>query len=171
MIDPNEPLHGDAAERREVHAWFGLAMYWAQCVERELAVVLTVAIYPKATTPEERDALLEHRYDCTLGQLVKELARSGDPRPPELEPLVRSALKKRNWLAHDYFWDRARELLTSCGRRAMLDELERVVDDFRKLNDLLVEITTVWRRAVGITDEFIDAEVEKMREDRNERWD
>jgi hypothetical protein len=45
MIDPNQPLDPHAAEVREVYAWFGLSMYWAQCVERELAMVLTVALW------------------------------------------------------------------------------------------------------------------------------
>ncbi len=93
---------------REVYARFGLAMYRAQCLERELALILATRYGPDPTRISERefDAILEDLFSKTLGHLVGEIEKVAALSEEEKEQL-QTALSKRNWLAHGYFWDRA----------------------------------------------------------------
>jgi len=163
MIDPNQPLDSRSAEVREVYAYFGLVMYSAQCLERELSLVLTVAFKPRPRTRPDFDELLERRYRKTLGALVAEL-RKAEKGDAELEGDLVAALEKRNWLAHHYFWDRAGKFMTSNGRYSMMEELKLINDEFSALDKRLSQVTTRWRKKVGITDEIIDAEMRKLAE-------
>ncbi len=52
-----ENLSADAAQRRETFARFGLAIYQAQCVERQVVILVATTFNPDflRTSPEERD--------------------------------------------------------------------------------------------------------------------
>jgi hypothetical protein len=163
MINANASLNQEDAEIREVYARFGLAIYQAQCIEREMALVLTVSFKPRPRNAREFEALLERRYRKTLGALVTEL-RKADNRADELEAPLLATLEKRNWLAHHYFWDRAATFMTSKGRHAMVDELKLIAEEFDSLDKRLSEITERWRKKVGITDDVIEAQMKKLTE-------
>ena len=106
-----EHIDPESAQIREVYAYFGLAMYQAQCLERQLAMILATKYGPGPTriTSREFDALLERLFRRTLGHLVNEIGALVEVSEDEKEQL-RDALSKRNWLAHHYFWNRAVEV-------------------------------------------------------------
>ena len=110
---------------REVYAWFGLAMFTAQCLERELALILATKYGPDPTRISERefDAILEDLFSKTLGHLVGEIGKVAALSEEEKEQL-QTTLSKRNWLAHNYFWDRAVDVLSESGRVSMIEELQ-----------------------------------------------
>ena len=95
------------SEPREVFARFGLAMYLAQCLERQLALILATKYGPGPTkiTRTEFDNILADLFSRTLGLVTKigKLAELGEDEKEQLQ----KALNKRNWLAHRYFWERA----------------------------------------------------------------
>ncbi len=106
--------------------------------------------------------MLERRYRKTLGALVAELCKA-DKRAAELEEDLASCLEKRNWLAHHYFWDRAARFMTSKGRYSMMEELKTIGEQLNSVDQRLSEITTKWRKRLGVMDEVIEAEMQKLR--------
>ncbi len=63
---------------REVYAHFGLAIYWAQCLERTISIALINDFNPnlKNVTHEIFYFKLELNFKKTLGSLLKELKKT-----------------------------------------------------------------------------------------------
>lgn len=109
---------------REVYAYFGLAVYYAQVLEHGIVNAMVVLRLPHRDrfTKGDIDAFMDQQFENTLGKLIKNL-QAETTLPPDLEELLRQALKTRNWLCHDYFRERAFEFGTEAGREKMLAAL------------------------------------------------
>ena len=154
----------DVSEQvKEVYAYFGLAMYKAQCLERQLAIVLATRYGPGPTkmTNAEFDDLLEGLFSKTMGRLVRDIGALAQLSEGEKEWL-QQALSKRNWLAHRYFWERARDFLSQSGRAAMIQELQQAVDSFDALDKLFTTKAMEWAAPLGITEQLVEREVERL---------
>jgi len=148
---------------REVYAEYGFAMYRAQCLERGIAIFLTVVCGepPPDRTRSMYQKELESRFTQTLGGLIKELGKAAKV-PPGFEIDIQDALKKRNWLAHDCFWDRATSFLSRDGRNLLLQELRGISDLFLKLDRYLQAISMAWAKKHGITPQMIEKEMARF---------
>lgn len=154
----------DVSEQvKEVYAYFGLAMYKAQCLERQLAMALATRYGPGATnmTEAEFDDLLESFFSKTMGRLVREIGEMAKLSEREKERL-QEALDKRNWLAHRYFWERATAFMSEPGRVAMIQELQEAVDSFDALDQLFTARTMEWAEPMGITEQMVEREMERL---------
>ena len=163
MIMIVEHIDPESAQIREVSARFGLAMYRAQCLERQLAIIMATKYGPGPTriTREEFDALQEGLFRRTLGQLVSEIGKLVEVNEDEKEQL-KDALKKRNWLVHHYFWDRAVMFQSESGRASMISELQEIAEYFQALDEIYTNRTRVWGETVGITQLSIDEDKERL---------
>ena len=116
---------------------------------------------PARISRTEFDNILEGLFSRTLGQLVNEITALADLSEDEVNQL-REALSKRNWLAHRYFWERAVEFLSESGRASMIKELQETACCFEALDELLPDRTIEWGRTVGLTQELLDKELERL---------
>lgn len=157
LLDP------DSEQVREVYAHYGLAMYWAQCLEQSIFQhLLFFDHFPKAVaayTTAENWAEDFDRYEArelgqTMGKLIRRLQEVGQPTDSLEQPLS-DALKSRNWLAHGYFADRAVEFTMSGGREHMVAELEVLRDQFRNCAEQLDAVSLPAARKRGFTDEML----------------
>ncbi len=99
-----------------------------------------------------------------MGKLVRRLSEAGQPTE-EITTLLDQSLKKRNWLAHGYFLDRAIELTASSGREKMIEELESIQELFRICSRKLDALTEPLAQKVGLTKERLAVvEAEMMAE-------
>ncbi len=167
-------LDPESERVREVYAHYGLAMYWAQCLEQSIFQhLLFFDHFPKAvetyTTPEnwaeEFDRYEDRELSQTMGKLIRRLREVGQPIE-FLEVALAKALKSRNWLAHGYFADRAIEFNDSEGCQDMLEELDEIRDSFRYCANELDAISTPAARKLGFTDEML----EKIRAEMNSEY-
>ena len=157
LIDP------ESHQVREVYAHFGLAMYMAQALERTLAMALTT-VYgpgPRRITRKQYDSLLQSNFEKTLGQLVAKLRKKATI-PDESEQMLSDALRKRNWLAHEYFWERAARFNTGEGRATMIDELKALIADLEKVDARFRATVREWGEKHGVTQEILDEEMKKL---------
>jgi hypothetical protein len=131
-------LEADPEQIREVFASYGWAMHAAQGVEREAAILLAIVFNPRfgASTPDERRLVFSTTAAATLGQLVSKLNTLGQV-PSDLGQRLSESVRTRNWLAHDYFWDRAGHFLTPEGRHVMITELQRHRVQLQALDEAL----------------------------------
>lgn len=159
-MDWLDELPFDAQQRREVFARFGLASYHAQCIERQIAILLAATHNPEflRVRPESRDHFFDREFAKTLGRLAKDLAARVQ-LPDDLESTIAGAVTKRNWLTHHYFWERAGWILTSDGREKMIDELQEAADFFGALDDDLTAIGLEWFERVGGSRDAIEREL------------
>jgi hypothetical protein len=154
---------------KEVYARFGLAVYFAQALEHGIAnALLVVDLIPKrrhlAPSKEEWaaevDAFMDHHFEDTMGRLINSLG-SIATLGVDLESLLRNALRKRNWLVHDYFRERAEVFMSNTGRQEMLKEIDECRELFQAADDSLDSIVRPLRTSQGITDEWIEREMKR----------
>ena len=139
----------------KVYAEFGIAMYNAQCLEREFAISLARVYYsgPNRITWAQFLNFLDSNYKKTLGKLIFEM-RKTTSIPSDMESRLMEALKKRNWLVHGYFWDRAGHFLTAEGRELMINELQDTANFFTQIGEELTAVNRAWATARGVTEEM-----------------
>ena len=162
--DWQDDLPLDAQQRREVFARYGVAMYYAQCLEHQLGLMLaSMCNHGFLSTPQDaRDALFDQELSKTLGKMAQSL-KEALPVPPTLEDRLTRAVEIRNWLAHRYFRERAREILSVRGREVMISELQERADFLQVLDGEFTGITEKWLSRMGVSSEDIRAEMERFR--------
>ncbi|QQA77087.1 hypothetical protein [Pectobacterium parmentieri] len=149
---------------KEVYAYFGLAMYRAQCVEQSIVQLLIFFDFfkenvPKFSTSEKWEVDFDRFDDMlskkTMGNLlnsIKKLSVLDD----DIENTLSLALKTRNWLAHAYFVDHALDFINESGRNKMITELEKVIELFNSVENILQPISSSAALKYGLTDEVLE---------------
>ena len=163
-IEPKEIPNPESFEEKEVYAFFGLASYSAQCLEKALVnLAFTYSLSDKnIATPEEWDNLFKDINKKTFGRLLglvkKELSTS-DKVLADLQ----NALDKRNWLAHDYFFDTISLFHSETGREQMISELSEMIGLFNKWDQFIEGVYLhIWQQH-GLTEDMISKEIEKLK--------
>lgn len=177
--DPSSPLPEDLLARREayeglteedrakhIYAIAGLALYTAQCFEREILQVLLVEnrAAGRDWSPEEYDILEGKLSQKTLGRLLQRVTEVVDVNE-DGKSLLAHALRARNALAHGFFWTHAKHFMTTAGQRKMMDELLGYIRLFRMADGLCGIIVKVLMRGLGIPVETIDKLYEELLEE------
>lgn len=162
-------LDTDAYLNRETFAHYGLAIYHAQCVEKSLAILVSSVFNREflGSSFNRREAIQDEVFTKTVGRLLKRL-KEQITIPPNLDKTLAEALKKRNWLAHDYFWERAGHMLTAHGKKKMIEELTNLSDFFSKLDAHLTKISEKWLKTIGISEETINEHINKLKQNAKE---
>jgi hypothetical protein len=159
-------MNNDPADEhvKTVYAHYGVALYFAQCLEHGLANALVyVDLIPRsaraARTSDqwttEFDAFMGRSFEQTLGRLIRDL-RLATAVPQDLEDQLTLALKRRNWLAHNYFRERASQFMSAGGRDDMIQELEEAQALFQRVDDLLGQAVKPVREKYGLTDDKLE---------------
>ena len=166
MLTDREHIDSESEQIQEVFAHFELAMLQAQALERQLAIILVTKYGPglNSITGTERDKILEGLFSKTLGTLVSKVGTAPQLSEDEQEQL-QEALKKRNWLVHRYFWERAKEFLSEPGRASMIEELLETAELFQSLDELFTSRSVEWFEEAGITKREIDQAIEQAERD------
>jgi hypothetical protein len=153
-------MDAESEQRRETMARYGRAMYFAQCVEKQLAILTATTLKEDylRVTPEDRERYFETEFQRTLGMLVAKI-RAVTPVPLAIEGRLVRAVRLRNWLAHEYFWDRAWQILTVQGRAEMIVELDAAAEFLESLDGELTGVSDSWLARVGVSREVVEAEM------------
>jgi len=169
FIHPKVLEEYDEAQVKKVFEQFGLAMYQVQCVEYQIKILLTTEYGPDIVELRQNfDQLLESMAKKTLGKLIATLLNSGRIYPT-FESDLRKALKKRNWLVHDYFGERDAHLLTRNGREVMITELTALAYEFEILDRQLTSISDIWLKRLNTTLGLPDGFMEKAKQTQFEK--
>jgi hypothetical protein len=157
---------------KEVYAYFGLAIYNAQCVESSIIQMLIFCdLYEKEAKKNQSQTKWETKFDefdqqlsaKTMGRLIGHL-KSLNVINSDTEGLLAIALKKRNFLAHQYFPERARDFVNHLGREKMITELSEMVDFFDKIQNILNPLTMKIAEKYGLTEQIVEEIVAKEKE-------
>ncbi|MDY3554828.1 hypothetical protein R5W24_003957 [Gemmata sp. JC717] len=159
------PIDSEDEQTRDVFAHFGLAAYCAQVFEKGLCNLLVIhgMLTGKVVTLADFDAMEKKTHKKPLGALLKDVKPLIDFGEADVEGRLDEALAKRNFLQHHYFWERAVEFTSTNGRAAMIAELDRWRLIFETATGFVDALCDAARKARGISDECILAELEKAR--------
>ena len=162
MMDKDEHV-------KEVYAHFGLAIYLAQVLEFAIGHSLVYLdlipqqVERKCTREQwmkEYESFMDRHFEKTLGRMMRSL-QSVTNIPEGLESLLRKALVKRNWLAHEYFRERAVDFMNEEGRNRMIQELQEAQSLFEEADNALENVFRPVREKYGITDEWLKEHMEE----------
>jgi hypothetical protein len=99
-----------------------------------------------------------------LGTLLSQLRESAKVSG-NLESDLAEVLKYRNWLAHNYFWERAGHFMTDKGCLFMAQELQEIIDFLGAFEDQLGVVLEEWIRQNRVSKKMIEDEMEKLSRD------
>jgi hypothetical protein len=144
-IDPENWL------TREVFAKFGLAMYLSQVVERGIGILAVISGLRdgRYRAVEETDADRDELFRQTMGR-VKTILLDRRPDIGHLADVLLRAVSLRNFLAHQYFWQRAVALTTEAGKNQMIEELDKAVAFFDDVDATLGDLAMEVMEATGM---------------------
>lgn len=142
----------ESEQCKEVYAQAGLALYWAQCLEKALENFLYLhgRVSGECVTLAQLDALEERVEAQTLGRLLRDTRKHvhfGDGA----EKLLETALERRNYLAHRFFKGRAETFVSKAGRDQMVTELTDIRECFRDADMVAIVIYEALGKVLGIT--------------------
>lgn len=70
---------------------------------------------------------------------------------------------------HDYFWDRAAEVMTPSGQSRMIPELQEAADFPATVDEELTEISKAWYVSLGGSLEEVETGVEELKRESSSR--
>lgn len=154
----------ESDQARDTYAYFGLAMYTAQVFEHEVVNLLVLARIVRVQKNAERILAdpWERRFRETLGELFKRL-KPYLAHDQQLLNDVAEGVRVRNRLAHSYWREHAEDAVSVKGRAEMIAELIKIKDMFTDLDERLTRASQPFRQSLGITDEKIKHEYERMK--------
>jgi hypothetical protein len=143
---------------REVFARFGLAIYASQVLEHGIVnlVVWSGLRDGRYRVYEETEAANTELFRQTLGS-VKKILLSRRPDIGHLDELLLRAVRLRNFLAHEYFRQRAAVFLTEAGKNQMIEELTKATAFFEDVDAKLSPLTRQIIEVMGITKHMPEA--------------
>ncbi len=157
-------IYDDGEHIKTVFAHFGLAIYLSQVLEHAIVnAMVCVDMLPKRSNPPisqdawaiKVDSFMDRHFENTLGTMINNLKGIMNI-PDEIETILSSALKKRNFLAHHYFRERSDEFMSQRGRDQMIRELENAQSLFKQADEILDKLIKPLRERYGLGDEQIE---------------
>lgn len=148
--------------RKDVFAHFGAAMYYAQCLEQSMIlIIMFVDHFPKSIETcrsreeweGEIESFLDDASSKTMGRLLGALKRINFPSS-DLAQKLQDALGKRNFLAHHYFSERALEITTDQGCIKMVRELEEIQAFYVAIESHMNAVIEELSQKYGLTNEL-----------------
>ncbi len=149
----------DVELRKEAFAWFGVAVYYAQCVEVELIIARLFLARRGASGPSEEEWQKIEAEKRAMGKLLQFIQKKIELGQEEVE-LLKQCLVDRNFLAHDYWYRRSSLLATPSGCEELIAELQLMSETFKRGNTIAEAISRGVRAQVGI-DETVVRQLQK----------
>ena len=160
MHDIPEP---EDYSEKEVYAFFGLAAYSAQVLEKGLVnLVVTFKTFGLPITRAQFDVIFEAHDSCTLGQLLRAARDHHIPIPDDTDELLTQALEERNYLNHDFFADHAGHFMTESGRRTMIQRLSDLASLFNGADRLCEPIYRPLLERMGVSEESLQQHAHEL---------
>lgn len=148
---------------KEPFAFFGLTAYYAQVLE-EATLNLAVALRLPELNLISQELFLE-LYDSlgrrTFGQLLK-VAKSELSLSEEDADFLSTTLELRNMLVHRYFRERAEDFISEVGRQEMKKELQSILLEFKRADEILTGLYLPLWEEYGVNEEFVQNEFAQM---------
>jgi hypothetical protein len=116
---------GNHQHSRELFTYFGLAVYYSQALEQQLANMIMLMKLSQGDMISEAQfrAHFQRKLGSSLGQLVHEISHHFSFSEEETEQL-NSVWRQRNYIVHDYFKVRILDTFHEAQRVAMIKELQ-----------------------------------------------
>lgn len=176
--DMDWPLMDEEIDMKDVYAQFGLTFSHGVNVEGILANLILTADFVKRMYDESKkagkpifdqytmarmlDDYLAEQHDKTMGRLIgkKGGVKEFIQLDPALEKRVDDALRRRNYLAHDFWRERGQEAVSIRRRAAVFADLQADQAFFEELAKDLEAVALDEVRKIGLDADKLKASID-----------
>jgi hypothetical protein len=167
---PDNDAYNESDHCKEVYAYFGLAYYDSGVIESGIVNVLLYAefisgwkarieregkeSFDRKIYEAEFDSYIQAQFALTMGQLIARLDKVVGI-PAELKEVIAQGKKLRDFLAHHYFRERAKDFVTRPGRDRMLSELSDISQKFTAMDRRIQTLLEPIKQQLGIPEEVM----------------
>ena len=146
---------------KEVFAQFGRAYCQSEVLHRGLCIVYALATFDKAEniTGPRVEEKLAFSFALTLGQVIE---KSKGIFPENIEQQLIYALDKRNYIAHQFWFERNYLMFDEKGLLELRQELIELTNLFENLDNNITEFFKPIRKSFGLSDEVIQKSYKKL---------
>jgi len=146
---------------KEVFAQFGRAYCQSEVLHRGLCIVYALATFDKAEniTGPRVEEKLAFSFALTLGQVIE---KSKGIFPENIEQQLVFALVKRNYIAHQFWFERNYLMFDEKGLLELRQELIELTNLFENLDNNITEFFKPIRKSFGLSDEVIQESYKKL---------
>jgi hypothetical protein len=140
---------------KDLFAEFGLTYFVSEELCKGLGIFYTLMSFRSVddiTNPRIQEKFVKAE-SLTLGQVIEEVKTLV---PIDLQNQLLEALNKRNYLAHQFWYERAFDMCLESGVIKLIDELCESRNLFEELDNQVSELVTERRKELGVTDEAIE---------------
>lgn len=158
--------HPDGDLVKEVHAYFGLCMYFAQVFETGLINALTALETAADKKPFRQtfDTYYAKHEAQTFGNLLKALARHKFFPDDLIEEVTRLKADRDN-LAHRFFRDHDLDFMTVGGCYVMIEELESRRKRFMDIDRRVTQLEDKAFEGLGFDAQNLRAETDRIKDE------
>jgi hypothetical protein len=148
-----DELDDDDDQSREMYAGYGLAMYYAQVLDRSIANAITMAQTMSAEFGTQAD--LDATFSGSSATEDKLLRRLGAFVADDVELVadLERALDLRTEFAHHFFWKHALDADSREGRERMIAASVEAKDRFWSMTERLEPVLRRFLESLGISPE------------------
>ena len=152
----------EGTDVKEVYAFYGLAAYAAQVLEKGLAnLAVALSTDGVSITRTHFDALFD-RFDPRAFEQLVNVASARVAISAPAQQLLAEALARRNHLSHQFFADHAAAFTTEQGRARMIEELRDLVDLLQRADAEVERLCLPLMVKHGMTEDRIRQLTEEM---------
>jgi len=136
---------------KEVYARFGSAYFFSECVHKGLCNLFALLSFRSKSdiTAPRFEEKLNQAFSLTLGQIAEKVRPL---LPDTLQTDLDKAIKRRNYLAHHFWFERCHLMPSLEGLEELRSELIDIAALFRKLNHDIENFLQPKLSAYGIDD-------------------
>ncbi|SMP10461.1 hypothetical protein [Chryseobacterium profundimaris] len=162
----------DNGRHRLVYAYFGLAIYFGQCLEETFSIMLwTDRIFRKRVkTKAEVNQILDtiENSKKTMGNFIAEVKQCYN-LPNSIIDQLDKILSTRNYLAHKYFKLHIAKFYSEVGQLEMIEYFCDFIEESQHLDDQLKLYYKKYTDKLGITEERLEELMNQMKEEEINR--
>lgn len=157
----------DEGEKNKlIYAYFGGAIYYSQCLEETLTMMLWMnRIFKKqAKSNKEVNEIIDaiENSKKTMGNLLNEVKENYGISQSHLDGL-QMVLDKRNFLVHKYFKVEIQKFYSEKGKIEMLKYFGDFIDESLAIDNELQNYFSRYKSKLGFTEEKIKQLMEEMK--------
>ncbi len=157
---------------RLIYAYFGLAIYFAQCLEQTFTNMIWIdrVFKKKVKFQNEINEIIDavENSKKTMGVLIREV-KTEYSLPENLVVDLKKVLDTRNYLAHKFFKEQVQKFHTELGKKEMLKYFCDFIDDSKEVDNELNNYYCHYTKKLGLTEERIRELIEILKEKETER--
>lgn len=154
----------DYDDPKDLYAFCGLAVYYAQLIEHRL-LYLAAVVHQTAgglITQQECGDICASLNRHTLGPLLRATC-CVVAMPENIRGVLSDVLQKRRYLSERFFKVHVEDSWSTAGRRNMIEELQEMITLFKQADQQIERLSLAVRNRFNVNEAWVEKELEILR--------